>query len=207
MLYRKPEIKRYSADDLLEELGPIQSQYTQYTITLYTRNGNNSVNVDGNISITGLVTTDLNLVVGDSLGEGGMRNVVGFDISSIPSGSTIVSATLRMYQYSITGTPYSLGTIAVDHVNFSTSIDSGDYSGGTISSSIGTISNNTTVEYKTLAVTAHVQADLTAGRTSSQYRLGFTTTVGPGSDNMALFESAENYGSTGNRPELVVTYR
>lgn len=206
MLYNKPLLNSYSTSDIIEEIGPCQNQYT--TTTFYTSTGNASSNVDGQVPSSGIPQTNLNLTIGDAAAGISMRSVAGFDISSIPSGSTIASATLRVYQYSISGTPYTLlGTIVVDHVNFGSSIDTTDYSGGTLSSNIGTISNNTTIEYKTLDVASNVQTDLNDGRTSSQYRLRFTTETAPGDNNLANFETAENFGGSGNRPELVVTYR
>lgn len=77
-----------------------------------------------------------------------------------------------------------------------------------LTNNIGTISNNTTVEWKTLDVASYVQADLDAGRTSSQYRIRFTrNTDSDGVQDATFFESVENSGGTGNAPQLVVTYR
>lgn len=207
MLYKKPEIKSYSAGDLVEIIGPCQSQYT--TTTFYTTTGNSSVNVDGMVSSAGDVAASWNIEVGDtSPSDIILRGFIGFDISSI-QGMTIVSATLRLYQYTVTGTPYTtLGTIVADHVNFGSSLDAADYSAAALTSSIGTISNSATIEWKTLDVSSYVQADINSSRTSSQYRIRFTTgTDSDGIEDLSRNESVENFGSTGNRPELVVTYR
>lgn len=204
-MYIKPEIKSYSTEDIIEALGPCQNQYTT---TLYTTTGNSAVNVDGDVWSDGTVTDDGSVFTGDDSDNTYARGLFGFDVSSI-QGRTIVSATLRIYQSDTpTGTPYtSLGSIVVDHVNFGSSMDSSDLTGGTLTSNIGTISNNTTLEWKTLDVASYVQADLTAGRTSSQYRTRFTTnTDSDGGQDMAFFEDAENTDGTGNTPQLVITY-
>lgn len=133
------------------------------------------------------------------------RAFVGFDISSIHS--TIVSATLRIYQAEITeGAPYTaLGNLIVDHVNFGTSLSSADFTGNTLTNNIGTISNNANIEWKTLDVKDYVQADINAGRTSSQFRIRFTNDTAV-DENWITLEDADDYCDTGNKPELVVTY-
>lgn len=205
MLYRKPEIKSYSACDIVEEIGPCQNQYTT---TFYTTTGNSSVNADGYVGSSSLVVTDSYIAPGDVADNSYFRGFFGFDISSI-QGRTIVSATLRIYQWTVDAAAYTgLGPLLVDHVNFGSSLDASDFSASALTSNIGTISTNTTIEYKTLSVGGYVQADLNAARTSSQYRVRFTTnTDSDGVQDATFFESAENSGGTGNRPELVVTYR
>lgn len=96
MQYKKPEIKSYTSRDLLEEIGPCQSQYTTttfYTTTGNVSNGDGTLMSPGNDSVLGLID------VGDdtSTPDAYDRDFFGFDISSI-SGRTIVSATLRIYQ-------------------------------------------------------------------------------------------------------------
>lgn len=217
-LYEKPVIKSYSADDLLEVLGPSQSQYgqdggpTQET-TLYTTTGNSAVNVDGYVYSTGTVEQGASINAGDYetvRPDASLRGFVGFDISSI-QGRTIVSATLRVYE-TVTGDAdevyLKLGNLVVDHVNFGSNLDSSDHSGGTLTSNIGTISTSGTSEWKTLDVTTYVQADVDAAptRTSSQYRLRFTTDINDdGINDVIRIEDADNTRGTGNIPELVVS--
>lgn len=207
MLYKKPEIKSYSASDIIEEIGPCQNQYT--TTTFYTTTGNSAVNVDGEIRSDNFV--DEGIDIGDRPDNTYFRSFVGFDISSI-QGSTIVSATLRVYQAQALLDPYTLGTIVVDHVNFGSSIDFGDFGNESgsdaLTPNIGTLSTNATQEWKTLDVTNYVQADINTGRTSSQFRLRFNTnTDSDGIQDMVNMEAIEDFLSTGNNPELVVTYR
>lgn len=208
-IYKKPILKSYSAKEIIEEIGPCQSQYTT---TLYTTTGNSSVNVDGLIEFTNpvySVYSSIALSVGEGPAAGSYdRSFVGFDISSL-TGRTIVSATLRIYQ-DLASDPYGdskLGNVLVDHVNFGTSLDSADFGAAALTSNIGAISTNSTLEWKTLDVTTYVQNDLNSGRTSSQFRLRFTNTSNGPPQNQAIFESAENYRSTNNKPELVVIYQ
>jgi len=134
------------------------------------------------------------------------RGFVSFDISSIPAGKTIEQATLRLYQGEIVGTPYgSGGNLIVDSLDYGDSLGNEDLNAAAISSNIGTLSPNAVVEWKDLIITNALKADITAGRTRSQYRLRFTT-EGTGADAWARFESADNYMGTGNLPQLVVKY-
>lgn len=133
------------------------------------------------------------------------RGFVSFDISSIPSGATIEKATLRLYQKSVSGTPYSGGNkLIADHLDYGGTFENSDYNVSTISSNIGTLTENTTVEWKDLDVTDAFKADRTAGRTRSQFRFRLSTeTDGDGSEDFAYLDSSE---SASNTPQLVVKY-
>ena len=134
------------------------------------------------------------------------RGFVSFDISSIPSGKVIDEANLRLYQGEVVGTPYSsLGSLILDHLDYGDSLGNEDLNASPVSSNIGTLTSNATVEWKDLIVTNALKADISSGRSRSQYRLRFTTEA-TGADAWARFESADNYMSTGNRPQLVVKY-
>ena len=135
------------------------------------------------------------------------RSFVSFDISSIPSGKTIDEVTLRLYQEEVVGTPYaSLGSLIVDHLDYGDSLGSEDLNASAISSNIGTLTSNASIEWKDLIVTNALKADISSGRSRSQYRLRFATEA-TGVDAWARFESADNYTpATGNLPQLVVKY-
>jgi hypothetical protein len=134
------------------------------------------------------------------------RGFVSFDISSIPSGKTIDEVTLRLYQKEVEGTPYSsLGSLIVDHLDYGDSLGSEDLSAGAITSNIGTLTSNASIEWKDLIVTNALKADISASRTRSQFRLRFSTEA-TGADAWARFESGDNYMGTGNLPQLVVKY-
>lgn len=150
-----------------------------------------------------------------------LRGFVSFNLSSLPAGATIKSAILRVYQEYIQGYPYdTLGNISVNHVSYE-SLDQGpafsvDTEAGQAVKAIYDIapldktipidsflSTDPTLGYKTLDVTAAVQADQTMSRARSQFRLGFQTEVADSGIHLAYFYSGE---SDTNRPELVIEY-
>ena len=54
------------------------------------------------------------------------RQFYSFELTGIPSNASVRSATLRLYQANVEGTPYgigNLGSVIVDHVNYDTSLD------------------------------------------------------------------------------------
>ena len=171
------------------------------TVTL-----NSTPGVDGFVTSSGSVLTITQTIVGDTYVNTGCRGFVSFNIMSIPPGSTIISAALRMYQEGVNGTPYTnLGSISVDHVDYGPNLDAADYDQAALQENIGILSNNATLEFKTLDVTARLQDDMDHGRTRSQYRLLFPTeTDNDGVEDATFFTSA-NVGD--NTPELVVTYQ
>jgi hypothetical protein len=205
--YKKPEIRSYATSDVLEEIGPCQNQYLE--ATLHPDTGNSGGNVDGYVVSAGVVNTNTTIFIGDFVANTYVRGFVGFDISSL-AGRSVISATLRMYQSSVLGIPYVDlgGTMVVDHVDFGSSIGVSDLAGGTLTPNVGTISTTANSEWKTLGVTGYVQADIDSGRTTSQFRLRFSTDTDSNNDSdYALLEGAENFGGSGNVPELVVIYR
>jgi len=162
--------------------------------------GFQSSNGGGNPAIEIRAGRNVNLV---------MRGFANFDLPAELTGKTIEKATLRLYQTKVIGNPYSVGsTLKVDHLDYGSSFENADYSVASLSSSFGTLTSNAAVEWKDLDVTDQVKTDLSAGRTHSQYRLHFAieTIGGDVTGDFAYFESAENYGGTGNTPQLVVKY-
>lgn len=206
--YKKPELKTYSVSDIIQEIGPCQSQYTT---TLYTAPGSSGYNIDGFVSSDGtfIDTTNDAIAVGETAIAGVMqRSFVGFDLSTIPAGSTIMSATLRVYQFNIDNSPYANlgGAIRVDVVDFGTSLDSTDYSSTALASNIGNISTNPTLEWKTMDVTSQAHSRVSARYI--QFRLYFPGSAAPPTQDLAAFVSADHTSSdSSDAPQLAVTYR
>jgi len=162
--------------------------------------GFQSSNGGGNAGIEIRAGRNVNLIT---------RGFVSFDISGIPTGKTIEEATLRLYQTSVTGNPYGVGSsLKVDHLDYGSSFENADYSASSLSSSFGTLTSNATLEWKDLIVTDRLKADISSGRTRSQYRLHFAieNQGGDVTGDFANFESANNSTGSGNTPQLVVKY-
>lgn len=177
---------------------PIEEQTLNSTSAL---DGFRSSNGAGNATVDVRSGRNVNLIT---------RGFVSFDLASLPSGITVEKATLRIYQTSIIGNPYGVGgNLLVDHLDYGDSLGDDDYNRSSLSSNIGTLSSNATVEWKELEITDRLRNDLTSGRSRSQYRLHFTTETigGDVTGDFAKFESGENSQGTGNLPKLVVRFR
>jgi len=116
---------------------------------------------------------------------------------------------LRLYQYQITGSPYTIGgNLVAEHMDYGSSLDSPDYSAAVFDSASTVLgASNPSLEWKDFDVTAAFKNDLSAGHSRSQYRLKFTTETigGDVTGDFAYFYSA-NSGSNTNPPQLVIRY-
>jgi DNA-binding beta-propeller fold protein YncE len=139
------------------------------------------------------------------------RQFYSFDLLNIPAGTSVAAATLRLYQASVSGSPYggALGDVVVDHMNYGTSLDGTDYAAGALLSNIGMLSSDDSAGYKTLGVASRVQNDLDNGRVRSQYRLRFSLLNAnlDTSDDYAQFTDAEDSCCGVNKPpQLLITF-
>lgn len=163
---------------------------------------------DGNGATAGTpITGDLE-GAGPTLANIGYRQFYSFDLSAIPPGSAIVSATLHVFQAAVGGEPYTdLGNVIVDHVDYGTTLDFAAYNAAPLTGNVGTLMNDATLAYRTLAVTARVQADLTAGRARSQYRLRFSLRDANNDLQSDYTQLTDGEFAGAQVPKLVVTYR
>jgi hypothetical protein len=124
-------------------------------------------------------------------------------------GYQVVSASLRVYQSSVTGLPYgstNLGVLVAEGIAYGATLDAADGAAAGIGTPV-LASSTATVGVRTVDVTAITQL-LWAGRASNayriQYRLRFSTTTDGGSDvdfvTIVPGEAGTNY------PTLTVTY-
>ena len=157
---------------------------------------------------TGSATTDKDVKVGDNNSDEARRGFLRFLVGGIPAGATILSATLEVNHQSAVNAPYDLGpSMFVDHVLLGAALDVTDFAGNTLDAAIGVLSTSPTAGLRSLDVTSQLQADVNAGRSTSDYRLWFP--VGTDSDSKydaARFNAADDSWSNGKTPRLVVQW-
>ena len=139
------------------------------------------------------------------------RGLLSFDLSGIPAGATVTSATLRLYQFSVVGDPYThYGSVWVESLDFGDSVGSSSFAVSALSTLTGSLSSDNVVTWKEISATNAVQADVAAARPRSQFRLNMPAHgVGTNGDNQtddAVFEDGDDTFGSGNRPQLLVTY-
>lgn len=179
---------------------PTPTSQTKTISSTAALDGFRSSNGGGNAGVDIRAGRNVNLVT---------RGFVSFDLAAVPTGATIENATLRLYQSSVQGDPYGVGSrIMADHLDYGDVLENTDYGAASLSTSFAILSTTATVEWKEADVTDAVRNDLTNNRTRSQYRLHFAieTQGGNVAGDFAYFESGENYSGTGKTPQLVVKY-
>jgi hypothetical protein len=179
---------------------PTPTVKTKTLVSTASLDGFESSNGGGNTTVDIRAGRNVNLVT---------RGFVSFDLSSIPSNSTITEATLRLYQIRTSGNPYSVGgKLMVDSLNYGNSLENSDYALTAITTNLVVLTTNPSIEWKDAYVTEAVKKDLSEGRTKSQYRIHFETEVQGGdvAGDFAYFESADNSEGSGNTPQLVIKY-
>ena len=221
MLYRKPEVRSLSGNDVSDCMGPVQAAYTAtLNPTATPDNATDRGDLDGFVyNLEGEYYTEtagyegetvLGLMTGITRAGGPgaphmpCRSFIGFDISGI--NSTVLSATLTIYKGEDSSDPFTdLGPLIVEHVEFGDSLDVGDYniSGTTIT----TISSEPAGGTVTVDVDEYVQDDLDNGRSFSQFRLRFTNDdiVVAEITNVQYADSEGHYGDQ-TKPVLEVSY-
>lgn len=131
-----------------------------------------------------------------------------FPLDDIPAGVVVTSVRLRVFQLSITGTPYEdLGNLLVDHVDPGAALDAGDYAGSTLASNIGALATGFGRNYANLGVANEVLQDTQAGRVRAWFRLRFPvdSNFDRGND-VLLLEDGEGSRGSPQAPILEVTY-
>jgi hypothetical protein len=196
---------------LLPACGGGSGDPTPVTVTLLSTEA-----LNGAVSDKGTVTTQGTFgeqIVGDSYYSIGpvltsWRMFVSFDLSSLPPGATVTSATLKLHQTNTANTPYAtLGALLVDHVVYGAVLDAGSYDRSfPTGQGLGPLATDATVGTKSLDGSEVVQEDLASARGRSQFRIRFTVeNDGNTTTDLANFRVYASSG-LGNEPLLVVTY-
>jgi len=129
---------------------------------------------DGHVRRDGYVGTEPN--VGDTTpvrSDVAVQAFLSFDISMIPSGVTVVSASLDLTRHQIFGNPFVyLGTMRICSDRYG-QLDSDDFVVGPASGVLYTVSARPTKPLASDLLTDAVQAQVDAGRSRFQIRLQF----------------------------------
>lgn len=157
------------------------------------------------------------IVVGDEAARDPLidvRGFIGFDISSLPSGIRLQSATLVATQCGISGSPFSLGNVVVDHVSYAVPFDTAVFAETALATTIGTLSTDSSLGTRSVSVTSSVANDILDGRTSSQFRLRMSgnADAGNGPSNQVIFasDSANTLDCTpvsAQQPRLIIAFQ
>ncbi len=152
--------------------------------------------------------TDLAPHVGDfafNAGQGPQRlqAIYSFDLSDLPEGAVIRSATLNVSVTDIIGEPVDLlSAVRLDHINFGTTFPQ-NFGPIVLDGNVAVIQNMGVLGLKQANVTEQVQDDMDSNRTRSQYRFrGVSETNG---DNVAdAVEMSDGEGSTGGQNPVLI---
>lgn len=134
------------------------------------------------------------------------RMLLSFDLIDL-AGATIQSATLHVYLASTVGNPFtSLGGVSIGHVSYGTNpgaLTASDlYDGYVVAPAVsGAITDAAAPAWKTIDVTAAVQADLKAGR--AQFRLKHPENMSATSTDRSTWHTGD---STSFAAKLVVIH-
>lgn len=103
-----------------------------------------------------------------------MRAVITFALPPLPSGATLKSAVLDLTQCRADSNPFpTLGVIVADHLVPTAHPDSATYDTTAIADSVATVATAPTTTPAAIPLTSSVQADYTAGHTTTMVRLRF----------------------------------
>jgi hypothetical protein len=115
-----------------------------------------------------------NVYAGDTQSDQQQKGVLSFGLRSLPEGAELVRVDIHADQTTCGGDPYgplpSLGEVHVMDVEFATNWDAWEAAGV---SDLGVLSDNATLETKSVEVTDAVVADYDAGLDTTQFRLEF----------------------------------
>lgn len=168
-----------------------------------TFNGNASVNFGSSASTP---------LVGDGAFQAGGGTLIynglwSFDLSGLPAGALVQSATLQLYQASSSGDPIDAFALArLDHVNFGGVFPTTN-SVNALTLDFAQIADLNTNGAKQVDATTEVAADLLAGRTRSQFRMRMAIqTDNDGQSDWCVMMDQETPADPALRPQLIIEY-
>jgi cellulose 1,4-beta-cellobiosidase len=168
-------------------------------------------NAGGTIDATAATTSALR--VGDATSDRQYKSVVSFDTSAIPDGAVILSATLRLRRGTSSGTnPFTThGTCWADvqtgGLSGSTALQTGDFQAVATVAQAASLSNaasNGAWSEGSLNASGLAAIDKTG---TTQLRVWFNLDDNDDGGNDYIGYYSGNNATSGNRPQLVVTYQ
>ena len=135
-----------------------------------------------------------------------VRSFVSFPLPEVPYGYELDSAYINLYQgasfgnsvpdvfpiWDMTSGSYEVPCY-VDHVDYGSTLDVGDFNSGVLENCIGIISETPEDGWRELEITQYVQEDIQEEREYSQYRICFPiNTDYDDLDDLLLYGSGEN---------------
>ena len=202
------------ATDLAGNVLPLASSsfktFKQISTTVYS-----AATLDGDVRDDGQVnTSNLTLRIGDDgIGGNGHHGYLSFDLGGLPPiGANLTSATLKVYQSSVVGSPYTDlvvagNTLVLDHVYYGFTLTPDDFNPtvyGDLGNTVSNIIRSPAIGSYSTSVLNALRADLNAHRAYSQYRLSFNRLRdGDKYYDMAFLASGD---SATNKPSLEITY-
>ncbi len=177
----------------------------------WVRESSENSSIGGRINSTSTSTSGLR--AGDNSSDRQYKGVVSFDTATIPTGATIVSATLRLRRGTVSGTsPFTThGTCWVDvhtgGLDGSTSLANSDFQAAATVAKTATLSTPAANGDWSEAVLdpAGLSAINKNGTTQLRFYFDSGDNDDRGTDYVGYY--ASNNGTTANHPQLVVTYQ
>lgn len=196
-------------EDIVEDAG--NNDVTLQQVTLLSTPELDGVVVGDNQQVNG--RSDIQPVVGDgqftpTVNQGAVRfqAYYSFNLSSLPQGARIKSATMSLYSRDAQGDPAgAMVLVRVDHVNYGNTFPTTLNAGITLDANTAQIGELETIGRKDVDVTTQLQADLDAGRSTSQYRLrGAVASNFDSVPDVIVLTDAEDTQGTGELPMLII---
>lgn len=153
--------------------------------------------------------TQASTILGDDSSNRPFCAFVSLSLNNVDDEENVTRVVLNLTAIVANGNPFGdFGAITVDHVNVVSGILASDYAGGTIQAAIATIQSfpTGTQQAVTIDVTSQVNADRTAGRPISSFRLRFDAAPSADGlpDNVLISTSADD---ANQRPSGTITVR
>ena len=163
--------------------------------------------LSGSMTSSGTMYPSGTYSAGDQNGNLQVKGFLSFDISGIPAGATITSATLGLTDNSIVGgAPFAtLGSLRVYNVDYGTSLTVSDFNGPRLS----TVWSGSSPPSDVMDVKSELANAVASGKNNLQFRIEFgTATDNDGAYERIVFNNPTLlyfYSTPASKPDLKIT--